>query len=176
MNQKQLQRDQIHNLQKQIAAMEREIEQLYAERKTLVMESEQMIMSLLETADQQPMQTGAYLTELDQIMLAEAEFPSAARVACQGVEGSYSNQAAEQFFANPEIQYYTHFEEVFQAVEDGRVDYGVLPIENSSYGSVTGVYDLMKKHSFHIAKGIKLRISHTLLSNRGATMEGIKEI
>ena len=41
MNQKQLQRDQIHNLQKQIAAMEREIEQLYAERKTLVMESHQ---------------------------------------------------------------------------------------------------------------------------------------
>ena len=176
MNQKQMQRDQIHNLQKQIAAMEREIEQLYAERKTLVMESEQMIMSLLETADQQPMQTGAYLTELDKIMLAEAEFPSAARVACQGVEGSYSNQAAEQFFANPEIQYYTHFEEVFQAVEDGRVDYGVLPIENSTAGSVAQVYDLMRRHDFYIIKDTQVLVRHNLLTADETSMDALTDV
>ena len=125
MDQKQLQKTQIYSLQKQIAAMEHEIEQLYAERKALVMESEQLIMELLETADTQPMQTGAYLTDLDKVMLAEAELPKSARVACQGVEGSYSNQAAEQFFEKPKIQYYTHFEDVFRAVEDGSVDYGI---------------------------------------------------
>ena len=70
MDQKQLQKTQIYSLQKQIAAMEHEIEQLYAERKALVMESEQLIMELLETADTQPMQTGAYLTDLDKVMLA----------------------------------------------------------------------------------------------------------
>ena len=72
MNQKESQRDQIHNLQKQIAAMEREIEQLYAERKNLVMESEYLLMNLLDSTEEQPMNTAAYLSELDTIMLAQA--------------------------------------------------------------------------------------------------------
>ena len=165
MDQKQLQKTQIYSLQKQIAAMEHEIEQLYAERKALVMESEQLIMELLETADTQPMQTGAYLTDLDKVMLAEAELPKSARVACQGVEGSYSNQAAEQFFEKPEIQYYTHFEDVFRAVEDGSVDYGILPIENSTAGSVAQVYDLMRKHNFYIIKDTKVVVRHNLLTS-----------
>jgi len=103
-------------------------------------------------------------------------FPTRAPVACQGVEGAYSQLACDKLFRRADIHYYRHWDDVFKAVEDGTCRYGVLPIENSSYGSVTGVYDLMKKHRFHIAKGIKLRISHTLLSNCGATMEGIKEI
>ena len=110
MNQKEAQRNQIHNLQKQIAAMEREIEQLYAERKNLVMESEYLLMSFLESSEEQPMNTSAYLSELDTIMMTQKEFPKHAKVACQGVEGAYSNQAAEQFFEQPEIQYYTQFE------------------------------------------------------------------
>ena len=171
-----MQREQIYNLQKQIAAMEREIEQLYAERKTLVMESEQMIMELLENTDARPMQSGAFLTELDKIMLAETPFPTTAKVACQGVEGSYSNQAAEQFFEKPEIQYYTHFEDVFRAVEDGSVEYGVLPIENSTAGSVAQVYDLMRRHNFYIIKDTKVVVCHNLLTAEETTIDAITDV
>ncbi len=176
MNQKQLQRDQVHNLQNQIAAMEREIEQLYAERKLLVAESEQLIMELLDKPEENPMQTGAYLTDLDKIMLAETPFPTTAKVACQGVEGSYSNQAAEQFFEKPEIQYYTHFEDIFRAVEDGSVDYGILPIENSTAGSVAQVYDLMRRHNFYIIKDTEVAVRHNLLTSGETAMDQITDV
>lgn len=176
MNQKEAQRNQIHNLQKQIAAMEREIEQLYAERKNLVMESEYLLMSFLESSEEQPMNTSAYLSELDTIMMAQREFPKRAKVACQGVEGAYSNQAAEQFFEQPEIQYYTQFEEIFQAVEDGRVEYGILPIENSTAGSVAQVYDLMRRHNFYIIKDTQVVVRHNLLSAGETSIDQLTDV
>ena len=60
--------------------------------------------------------------------------------------------------------YFNSFEGVFNAVEKGLCQYGILPIENSSYGSVGAVYDLMQNYNFHIAKGIRLRISHNLMA------------
>lgn len=64
----------------------------------------------------------------------------------------------------PSIMYFNSFEGVFNAVEKGLCQYGILPIENSSYGSVGAVYDLMQNYNFHIAKGIRLRISHNLMA------------
>ena len=81
-----------------------------------------------------------------------ADFPVSATVACQGVEGSYSSIAANKMFELSKILYFKDFENVFSAVEKGLCEYGVLPIENSSVGSVNAVYDLMRKHSFHIVK------------------------
>ncbi len=105
-----------------------------------------------------------------------ALFPKKAVVACQGVEGAYSQQACDKLFALPSILYFNTFEAVFQAVDRGMCEYGILPIENSSYGSVNEVYDLMKKYSFHIARCTRLRIRHDLLVNPGAKLEDIKEI
>jgi len=76
----------------------------------------------------------------------------------------------------PNILYFRHFEGVFQAVQNGLCRYGILPIENSSYGSVTMVYDLMKKYDFHIAKSLKMLISHSLLAKPDTRMDMIKEI
>ena len=59
-------------------------------------------------------------------------FPARARVACQGVEGAYSQIAAEKLFELPEISYYKSFDAVFSAIESGECRYGVLPIENST--------------------------------------------
>lgn len=103
-------------------------------------------------------------------------FPTDAVVACQGVEGAYSQMAVNRLFAYPQITYCPDFEGVFQAVESGRCRYGVLPIENSSYGSVGEVYDLMKKHSFSIVRGLKLKIAHRLLACPGAALSDIREI
>ncbi|MGN0710174.1 MAG: bifunctional chorismate mutase/prephenate dehydratase [Anaerovoracaceae bacterium] len=105
-----------------------------------------------------------------------AMFPSKATVACQGVEGAYSQLAAEKLFAVPSIMYFQNFESVFNAVAKGLCRYGILPIENSSHGSVGEVYDLMKHYNFHIAKCIKLRISHKLLAKPGTKLEDITEI
>lgn len=102
--------------------------------------------------------------------------PKNATVACQGTEGSFSQSAAEKLFRRPEIMYFNSFEGVFNAVEKGLCRYGVLPIENSSYGSVTAVYDLMRNFSFHITKTLKLHVSHSLLAKPGSRLEDIKEI
>ena len=80
------------------------------------------------------------------------EFPKKATVACQGVEGSYAAKACNRLFATPNSMYFKSFESVFNAVESGLCQYGVLPIENSSVGSVSEVYDLMDKHKFYIVK------------------------
>lgn len=104
------------------------------------------------------------------------EFPKRAMIACQGVEGAYSQLATDKLFSLANILYFRHFEGVFSAVEKGLCKYGVLPIENSSYGSVNEVYDLMKNHKFYIVRTIKLHIGHSLLAKKGVTVSEINEI
>lgn len=104
------------------------------------------------------------------------DFPLRATIACPGVEGAYSQAACDRLFSRPEILYFRTFAGVFQAVEQGLCDYGVLPIENSSSGSVNSVYDLMYRYKFHIVRSISLAIDHHLLANGGANKMGIREI
>lgn len=103
-------------------------------------------------------------------------FPQAPMVACQGVEGAYSQIACEKIFKNPFIMYFKNFDGVFTAIEKGLCQYGILPIENSTAGSVKKVYDLMIKHNFSIVRTFRLKVDHNLLANPGATMDSIKEI
>lgn len=97
-------------------------------------------------------------------------------VACQGIAGSNSETACRTLFAEPDIMFFKSFEAVFSAVEKGLCKYGILPIENSTHGSVTGVYDLMRKHSFGIVKAVKISIAHCLLGVEGTKLSGIKEV
>ncbi len=103
-------------------------------------------------------------------------FPQYARVACQGVEGAYSQLACEKMFKTPSILYFKSFEAVFDAVSKGMCDYGVLPIENSIAGSVKKVYDLMISRKFYIARSVRLKVDHCLLAKKGTQIENIKEI
>lgn len=103
-------------------------------------------------------------------------FPSSGTIACQGIEGAYSQIATDKLFSNANIMYFKTFDGVFQAVESGLCEYGMLPIENSSYGSVTQVYDLMADHKFYIIRDYKLKINHQLLVKPGTKLEDIKEI
>lgn len=103
-------------------------------------------------------------------------FPERATVACQGVEGAYSQIATEKLFPYPAIRYYKTFEDVFTAVENGECRYGVLPIENSTAGSVSKVYDLMTAHRFSIVRSVRQKIDHNLLSKPGVTLSDIHEI
>ena len=103
-------------------------------------------------------------------------FPQQAMVACQGVEGAYSQIACEKMFKDPFIMYFKSFEGVFNAIDQGLCQYGILPLENSTAGSVKKVYDLMISHNFSIVRTFRLKIDHNLLANPGAKISDIKEI
>lgn len=105
-----------------------------------------------------------------------ALFPQEAMVACQGVEGAYSQLACEKIFKSPMIRYFETFDQVFNSIDQGLCKYGVLPIENSTAGSVTKVYDLMLQHDFYIVRSFRLKIDHNLLAAPGAKLEDIREI
>mgnify|MGYP001076300297 CR=1 FL=1 len=103
-------------------------------------------------------------------------FPTSAAVACQGVEGAYSEQACERLFKRPSTFFFSSFEAVFSAIEKGLCRYGVLPLENSTAGSVNAVYDLMTQHNFRIVRSVRIKVDHNLLANPGAKLENIREI
>ena len=103
-------------------------------------------------------------------------FPEVARVACQGIEGAYSQIATQKLFDLPQITYYRSFADVFDAVEKGECRYGVLPIENSTAGSVTKIFDLILSHRFYIVKSYRLKVDHNLLALPGTNIEDITDI
>ncbi len=103
-------------------------------------------------------------------------FPERAIVACQGVEGAYSQLACEKLFSAPSIMYMNTFEGVFQAVDKGLCRYGILPIENSTAGSVNQIYDLMLRYNFHIVRSTRVHVPHVLLAKKGTRFEDIHEI
>ncbi|MDD7019751.1 MAG: prephenate dehydratase domain-containing protein, partial [Hornefia butyriciproducens] len=75
-------------------------------------------------------------------------FPERALVACQGVQGAYQQQACDKLFSTPKILYTKNFNGVFAAIDQGLCQYGVLPLENSTAGSVNTIFDLMTKYNF----------------------------
>ena len=105
-----------------------------------------------------------------------ALFPSDASVACQGVAGAYSQIACDRLFKRPAILYLSSFDAVFSAIESGLCRYGVVPLENSTAGSVNAVYDLMMNHNFRIVRSVRIKVDHCLLVNSGTRREEIREI
>ena len=103
-------------------------------------------------------------------------FPKTASVACQGVEGAYSQLACEKLFRLPNIFYFNSFDAVFSAIEKGLCRYGIIPLENSTAGSVNKVYDLMMRHNFRIVRSVRLKVDHNLLVKPGTKLEDIQEI
>lgn len=103
-------------------------------------------------------------------------FPQRATVACQGVEGAYSQKAADRIFALPNITYVNTFENVFQAVESGLCEYGIVPLENSTAGSVNQIYDLLARYDFYIVRSLHMQINHVLLTKPNTKAENIREI
>ena len=121
-------------------------------------------------------QSPLYHTIKDAIENTPKLFPQAPMVACQGVEGAYSQIACEKIFKNPFIMYFKNFESVFNAIDQGLCQYGILPIENSTAGSVKKVYDLMISHKFSIVRTFRLKIDHNLLVKPGVKLSEITEI
>ncbi len=103
-------------------------------------------------------------------------FPPNAYVATQGAEGAFQQIAADRFFRHASIHYLSTFEAVFRAVEEGFCNFGVLPLENSTAGSVNQVFDLMMRHDFHIVRTCRVKIDHNLLAKPGCNREQITDV
>lgn len=98
-------------------------------------------------------------------------------VGYQGVPGSFGNEAMLKYFKNiKKAKAYEKFEDVFKAVENEEIEYGILPIENSSTGGIGTVEDLLKKYNLYIVGEECIRISQNLVGIKGATVEDIKEV
>ena len=100
-----------------------------------------------------------------------------ARVVYQGVEGAYSHEASMAYFGEDADAFHVRtWEEAMRAVEDGRADYGVLPIENSSAGAVSDNYDLLIKYHNCIVAEIFLPVKHALLGVPGGSLEQVHTV
>ena len=105
-----------------------------------------------------------------------ADLKNAEKIGCQGISGSNSEAAAKMIFGDKNVTFFPTFEEVFRAVENGKIEYGVIPIQNSTAGSVAAVYDLMTKYSSYIVKSATLEICHVLAAKKGVKINDIKKI
>ena len=115
----------------------------------------------------------------NQIYSAEKVIPTDdenVKVACFGVEGSYANQATMKAFPKCKPDFYSSFQDIFSAICNEQADFGVVPIENSSAGSVTDVYDLMLKYRFYISMVVDIPINHVLAMKKGANIGDLKKI
>lgn len=98
------------------------------------------------------------------------------KIACQGIAGANSHIAALNLFPCGKKIFYKSFGDVFAAIESGEADFGVLPVENSSAGSVTDVYDLMLKYRFYITEALNLKIDHCLAALPQCTLDDIEQV
>lgn len=99
------------------------------------------------------------------------------RVAFQGEPGAYSEEAIHQFFGDGvETNPCESFEGIFDAVESGTAEYGMLPVENSTAGSINRAYDLLLDHDLRVWGEMFLRVRHALLAPAGATLDDVQKV
>lgn len=101
------------------------------------------------------------------------------RVICQGTEGAYSAKAAEMFFGDASKYdrfFCKSFEEIFSSVASGDADFGVVPVENSTAGSVHENFDLIMKYRLYIAGAVDLPVCHCLCAAEGAELDTISDV
>jgi len=99
------------------------------------------------------------------------------KIAFQGRLGAYSEKAAKQIYGlDIELMPCYFFEDVFLAVQKGEAEAGVIPIENSTAGSVHENYDLLSRFRLPIVAETQVKIEHVLLAPPGASLESLLEV
>ncbi|MGH2819881.1 MAG: prephenate dehydratase [Actinomycetota bacterium] len=98
------------------------------------------------------------------------------RVSYQGEAGAFSEEGATGLFPEAELVPLASIRKVFEAVEVGRTDFGLVPMDNSQAGSINETYDLFLKHGLHLVGETVVRVNHCLLALPGADMDDLKEV
>ncbi len=98
------------------------------------------------------------------------------RIAYQGTEGAFSEEAALRYRPGAETLGLATFHEVFEAVKSGRADRGVVPVENAVAGSINTTYDLLLESDLHVVGEVILRVRHCLVAPEGTRFEDVREV
>jgi prephenate dehydratase len=97
-------------------------------------------------------------------------------VAYQGEKGAYSEEGAASLFPEADLSPQASIRKVFEAVEVGRVEYGLVPMDNSQAGSINETYDLFLKHGLHLVGETVVRVDHCLLALPGTHVDDLTEV
>lgn len=124
------------------------------------------IMGISRAKQHVLLQSGGPLRELE-ASAARILKTEGARVVCQGVPGAFSHKAAKEFFGDTAPAFEPTWKQVFEDVRQGKADFGVLPVENSAAGSVSGVYDLLLGYRFYIVGAVDVKVEHCLAVSQG---------
>ena len=137
-------------------------------------EREAQVINTLQAANSGPLKNENVATIWREVMSACRALEAPQRVAYLGPAGTFSEQAAMQFFGSS-IDHVpcVNFDEVFHAATAGTADFGVVPVENNSEGVVTRSLDLLLQSPLHIVGEVSLLVRHHLLrlSNSAAGIE-----
>jgi prephenate dehydratase len=98
------------------------------------------------------------------------------QVGYQGEQGAYSEEGARNLFPDAELKPYSSIRKVFEAVEVGRMDLGLVPMDNSQAGSINDTYDLFLKHGLHLVGETLVRVDHCLLALPGTPVDDLTEV
>ena len=141
-----------------------------------IQELYEQLMSMSRKLQYQQMVEAGALGRLPFIGIDSLE-KDTARVVYQGVEGAYGQAAMLKFFGEGCNNFHVRtFRDAMEAIEDGAADYAVLPIENSSAGAVTEVYDLLVEFENYIVGETILPVRHTLAGLPGTDLNQIRRV
>ncbi|MCQ2459976.1 MAG: chorismate mutase [Ruminococcus sp.] len=120
------------------------------------------------------LQNRAILENKTDITYPVPDFENAERIGCQGITGANSETAARTVFGERDFIFHNSFEDVFRAVQSGELDYGVLPVINSTSGYINSTYDLMAKYKVCVVRKITIEINHCLAAKEDIALSDIK--
>ena len=136
----------------------------------------QQIMSMSRKLQYQLLAQNGVVGRLPFIAVEEIE-KSRVRVVFQGVEGAYSEAAMKAFFQDDITSFHVeHWRDAMEAIAEGSADFAVLPIENSTAGSVSDMYDLLMEFENYIVGEQVIRCQHNLLGLPDAELSDIKTV
>lgn len=154
---------------------------------------QQLLVKLIQVGKQDYQLDAQYITKLfhtiieDSVLLQQAYLQNLAnpqnrkplaRVAFLGAKGSYSHLATREYFSRKNTELIElnceQFRDITKTVESGHADYGILPIENTSSGSINEVYDLLQHTTLYIVGEITQPIEHCLVATQDIRLEALK--
>lgn len=134
------------------------------------------IMSMSRKRQYQMLNENGITEPIDFTEVKQMDFQNA-KVVFQGVEGAYSEAALKEFFGNKGASFHVEtWRDAMEAIQNGEADYAVLPIENSSAGSVRENYDLLMEYDNCIIGEQIIKIDHVLLGLEDAELGDITEV
>ena len=95
-----------------------------------------------------------------------------------GIPGAFAESALVRYFGEPlkPYQNYSSFSKVCEAILNGEITYGILPVENTTTGAIKEVYDLIRENELYITGEVCLPVVHNLIGLPNAKLKALKEI